>query len=231
MNARILPMLLLVAVAGMPASARQQTPAPAPGNSPDETSRVPPLPSTPAAVTRLMYARPFTLQHGYEFEWRSERTLVRAGWLLVLEVNPSLVFPRQTAEPILYVGDTTAERVNIGHESGRIVVIVPSNRTDAGEIALDLHKALMWFGAPGLPEQVDAAKVQHETALAKARNIQPFQSQSVASAIQNGGQMLSVDTREALRHAAAELILTHSPQEAELAQAIMQEQAASPKGQ
>src|SRR5262245_4270050 len=86
----------------------------------------PPLPVTPAGEVALLYARPFTVEVPFTHVWRAEQPVFSAGVVVVLSVDPDLVHPRQTAEPILFVGDQTAERVNFGHESGRVVAIVPS---------------------------------------------------------------------------------------------------------
>jgi hypothetical protein len=204
---------------------------PVPVDPAEEVSQVPPLPMTPAAVNNLLYALPFTLDQSYESEWRSERPLVTSGWLLVLEVDTACVFPRQTAEPVLYVGNTTAERINVGHESGRIVVIVPSDRNEQGELALDLAQTMMWFGRPGLPEQVDAAKVQVERQAAAAARIAPFSQEKVQSARAKAEAELHVADRASLRHAAAELIKIHSPQETELVEIIQAEKTAEVAGQ
>ncbi len=117
----------------------------------------PPLPPTPAPVLDVVYARPFALEQGYEFTWRKEKPLVTEGYLLVLKVNPALVYPRQSAEPVLYVGDTTAERVNVGYPSGHLVVIVPGKLAD-----FDLKKTLIWFGTPDLPERCTAKTIAEE---------------------------------------------------------------------
>ncbi len=217
MKLRVLAISALILGAG---SALAEPPV---GVNPNEINQTPALPHTPAAVKGLRYARPFTLEQGYEFEWRAERPTVKAGWLLVLEVESALVFPRQTAEPILYVGKTTGERVNVGYESGRIVVIVPSDLNDQGEVALDLSEAMMWFGTPGLPEQVDAAKAEAERAAAIAARIAPFSAEAINAARAKTGETLNAANRETLRHAAAELIKIHSPHETDLADLILSE--------
>jgi hypothetical protein len=218
MHLRSIALVAAVAGAGLAFAA-----PPGAVNPAFEINEVPAIPQTPAAIKNLLYARPFTLAQGYEFEWRSEHPRVTSGWVLVLEVNPALVFPRQTAEPILYVGETTGERVNIGHQSGRVIAIVPSTLNDKGEVDLSLSEALMWFGTPGLPEQVDAAKIASERQSAQAAGIAPFAGTAIETARQRGGEMLQAPTREALRHAAAELIRTWSPQEGELADTILRE--------
>src|SRR5262245_44556001 len=195
----------------------------------EQVSEVPPLPHTPAPVNGLLYARPFTLEEGYEFEWRAERPVVSAGWLLVLNVNSDLVFPRQTAEPVLFVGQTTAERINLGHESGRVIVIVPSELNEQGEMALALETALMWFGAPALPEQIDAAKIEAQRRSALAQGLAPMAAGVIAQARAKGGASLQVANRAELNAAAAELIKVHSPQETELAELLIEQAKAAPQ--
>jgi hypothetical protein len=192
----------------------------------EEISEIPPMPQTPAAVDELLYARPFKLENGYEFEWRADHPTVKAGWLVVLKVNTALVFPRQTAEPILYVGNTTAERVNVGHQSGRIVVIVPSELDKDGNIKLDLSKSPMWFGTPGLPEQVDADRIEIEQSLARRAKIEPVSAEMIEAAREQGGALLESSTRESLRKSAAELIKAYSPQESQLIDSILADDAA-----
>src|SRR5262245_39219373 len=105
------------------------------------------LPSTPAAVSELVLAQPFKLGKGYENDWSKEREVVTSGTLVVLKVDPELVYPRNSAEPVLFAGDKTVQRLNQGHESGHVIGIIP------GEI--DLTMAPIWFGRPELPERVD----------------------------------------------------------------------------
>ncbi len=176
-------------------------------------AEVPPVPATPAPVAEVVSARPFTLKEGYAFEWRKERPMVEKGLLLVLKVDPDLVYPRQTLEPVLYVGDQTAERVNNGYPSGRVVAIVPG--------VVDLTKAPIWFGTPNLPERVDTKTVKDERARAELAGIKPFASEKVTAAHAQGGEHLEVMDRYELRRAAAGLIQAHSPQETDLINALL----------
>jgi hypothetical protein len=125
----------------------------------------PKVPATPASAADVVYAAPFRLREGYHHHWRRESPMVTSGTLLVLHVAPDLVYPRQTAEPVLYVGDQTAERVNVGYPSGYVVAIVPG--------ALDLTRSLLWFGTPALPERVDGKTIDDERARAMAAGIRP----------------------------------------------------------
>ena len=155
----------------------------------------------PAPVLALVHARPFVLDQGYVHDWRGERPDVDAGHLLVLRVDPALVYPRQSREPVLYVGDQTAERVNVGYPSGYVVAIVPG--------PVDLETARVWFGAPALPERVGAARIAEEHARAAAAGIAPLVRRG------DGPTLRLATKRELLRHAAG-LIERYSPQERDL---------------
>jgi hypothetical protein len=178
---------------------------------PDEP---PPLPAaTPVGGIDLLYARPFTVDVPFTHMWRAERPQVQAGWVLVLAVNPDLVFPRESAEPILYVGDQTAERVNHGETSGHVVAIVPAPLGASGAVALDLTQAPIYFGAPGLPEQVDSAKAKAELASAVQRGIAAPTAQTLTNVTQP--QVRFTDDWE-LHAWCSDLIQTWSPEETDL---------------
>jgi len=173
----------------------------------------PPLPVTPAGGIDVLYARPFTVEVPFTHTWRAEQPSFSAGVVVVLAVDPDLVHPRQTAEPILYVGDQTAERVNLGNESGRVVAIVPAALDAAGAVALDLAAAPIFFGEPGLPEEVSAAKAATELAAARQRGLAAPSRAAVAAVMHP--QVAFTDTWE-LRLWCSDLIETWSPQEADL---------------
>ena len=168
----------------------------------------PAVPSTPAAVDDILYARPFTLEKGYDFDWSKERPLLTEGTLLVLTVNPDLVYARQVAEPVLYVGSRTAERVNIGYRSGRVIAIVPGH--------IDLRTTPIWFGTPELPERVNRSIVRAERALADEAGIRPFSADKVKAALARGGEELTLAGRDALRPHFGVLLRQYSPVETEL---------------
>ena len=177
-----------------------------------EESEVPGIPATPAAIEEVVYARPFELEQGYKFEWRKEQPLVKEGVILVLKVDPDLVYPRQIAEPVLYVGDQTAERVNIGYKSGHVVVIVP------GEV--DLKTAPIWFGTPELPERCTAKTIKAEKKMAERAGIKPAAKTQLDSAQEKGGKRLKVKDRYELRSELASLIAEHAPDEKELVEGL-----------
>ena len=174
----------------------------------------PPLPAvTPVGGVTLIAARPFTLEVPYIHDWRAERPSVSSGVVLVLGVDPDVVHPRQGYEPVLYVGNQTAERLNAGHESGHLIVIVPAPVDAQGQVALDLSTTPIFFGTPALPEQVDAATVEHELAAARARGIVPPSAQAVAAVMQP--QVRFHDDYD-VRVWSADLIEAWSPTEVDL---------------
>jgi len=171
-------------------------------------AQTPPLPSTPAAAD-LVYAEPFTLQQGYQSNWSKEKPTVTSGYLIVVRVDHDLVFPRQVAEPVLYAGNQTAERINVGYVSGHVVAIVPS--------PLDPARDPIWFGTPQLPEQVNSNTIQAERQRAVAAGIRATAPVFLSSALR--GEVALADRAALLRHA-ADLIRQYSPDEAELADNI-----------
>ncbi len=170
----------------------------------------PPIPATPAAVDDIVYVRPFTVDESFKFFWCAERPTVQSGTLLVLKVNKDLVIPRQVAEPVLYVGNRSAERINRGDESGYVIAIVPGD--------VNLAEAPIWFGTPDLPERVDAATVKAERAKADKAGIRPFSAEKIKAAQANGGARLNApDMSAMLRDEISLLIERYSPQEQALA--------------
>lgn len=174
-------------------------------------AEAPPVPSTPAAVDDVLYARTFELSNEFKFIWSRERPTVTRGTLLVLKVDPALVQPRQIAMPVLYVGDHTAQRINQGDKSGRVIAIVP------GEV--DLARDPVWFGTPDFPHLVNAGMAKAERTLAEQAGIKPFAQEKVDAAKTRGGSVLrAANLRDVLRTEIADLILEFSPQEAQLAE-------------
>jgi hypothetical protein len=168
-----------------------------------------PLPKTPSAVIDIVFARPFTLEKGYTYTWNEERPIVRSGILVVIKVNPDLVIPRNSAEPVLYAGNQTVQRLNHGHKSGHVIAIIP------GEV--DLTRDPIWFGRPELPERVSAKVIRSERVLADEAKIRPFPAEKIRS-VTEGPPLRVPDLYTLLRDHAAELVLKYSPQEKELAE-------------
>jgi hypothetical protein len=163
---------------------------------------------TPAAVADVVHIQPFALEQGYDYDWRQERPFIKSGTLVVFKVNPDYVYPRNAAEPVLYVGNETAQRLNQGNESGFVIAIIP------GEI--DLGREPVWFGTPELPERVNADTVQLERARAEAAGIKPFDAERVKSVTRE--RTGASDLASLLREPVAELLLKFSPQEKALAE-------------
>lgn len=185
----------------------------------DEGGAPPPAPTEPGGVSAVIYARPFVLDQGFQHSWRAERPLVTTGWLLVLEVERDYVTPREMLEPVLYVGDEVAERVNRGWPSGRLVVIAPTlEGADGLPVGVNPRA---WFGPPELPERIDAAALVTELARADAAGIQAGTSERFAAARERGGALLQLPDRLPLERLAAELVLELAPGEEELAHSLL----------
>jgi hypothetical protein len=162
----------------------------------------PPLPDLPAPVRSVLYARTFTLEAGFRSDWSAEHPEVREGTILVLEADPALLRPRETAEPVLYAGPYVAQRISRAHESGRVVVFVPGR--------VDLAVEPVWFGTPGLPEQADAATVRSERALADAARIRPLDARSVNVVVARGGDSARFASKLELLQAMDALVREYS---------------------
>lgn len=162
---------------------------------------------TPAAVADVVHIQPFTLQEGYVFDWRQERPRIASGTLAVFKVAPALVYPRNAAEPVLYAGSQTAQRLNHGYESGYVVALIP------GEV--DLSREPVWFGAADLPEWVDADTIRAERAKAQQAGIAPFAKDRVRAVTHDRVQ--SSDLASLLRDHVAEIVIRYAPQERALA--------------
>ncbi|SFL56189.1 hypothetical protein [Nitrosomonas communis] len=166
------------------------------------------FPVTPAPIKNILAARPFTLETPYAYTWSKERIMVSTGVLIVLEVDPTYVVPRNTLEPVLYAGNVPVQRLNHGNVSGRVIGIVPGS--------LDLASTLIWFGSPDLPERITANTVESERIRAERAGIRAFPETTIASVLHP--PVVAKDLAALLRDIGAELILEYSPQEKELAE-------------
>ena len=110
-----------------------------------------------------------------------------------------MIRPRQTAEPVLYVGSHTAWRVSPYNDAGRVVAFVPAE--------IDLSRDPVWFGTPELPERVDTVTIQRELAMARSAGIRPFDARTVDAAVERGGEVVSFETKTELLHSLHELVL------------------------
>jgi len=176
-----------------------------------------PTPATSVApVWDVLYAQRFELETPFTHWYRAEAPQFDRGTILVLEVDPQLVVPRQSFEPVLYVGAQTAERVNQGDVSGRVIAIVPGAE-------LDLEETPIWFGSPELPERVDAARVTSERELAVAAGIEGVPAARVADARLLGGPVFRAVDRGDLNPHLAQLVERFSPVEQDLIRGLSAE--------
>ncbi len=168
-----------------------------------------PVPPTPAPIKRIVAAHGFTLETPFPYTWTKERVMVSSGTLVVLEVDPALVVPRNTLEPVLYAGNIPVQRLNHGNKSGRVIGIVPGN--------IDVTTMPIWFGTPQLPGRVTRAMAEAERARAeKAGVAHTFERSSIVGL--DSPATVSKDLAALLRTVAADLVLTYSPQDKDLAE-------------
>ncbi len=167
-------------------------------------------------VRDLVFAESFKLDKSYPHTWRKEQPQVSSGYVLVLAVDPEFVRPKQVAEPVLYVGNQTAERINAADVSGRLVVIVPSALNARGEVDLDLSSVPIWFGTAELPERIDAAQLNAELSAALRKGVRPLAQERVQGALRRGGKLLHLPDRQALGQKIAALLQEYSPNETDL---------------
>jgi hypothetical protein len=181
---------------------------------------LPELVDEPVAEIGIEHAQRFELEESYTHFWREEAPGVRSGYILVLRVDPELARPRNSLMNVLYVGRQTAERVNHGYPSGRLVVLVPDLATANGVVPVDLESGPIWFGTPDLPERVDAARIEAERRAALERAVPPIPTHELQNALAVGGEPARARDRALLDFQLADLIKRHSPEETELAEGL-----------
>jgi len=176
---------------------------------------LPVIPATPSAVNEVVLIQPFTLAKGEAHRWSAEQITMTSGYVVVLKVaERDLLIPRQIAQPVLYFGNQTAERFNVGYESGYVIAFVPAELEDAkSERFIDLQTARAFFGTPMLPEQVDHATIQSEVNLAASRGIEPIGQAKAQQALARGAERLSLGDKNDLIEYAVGLVEQYSPQE------------------
>lgn len=166
------------------------------------------VPEPASAGVDVVEIHPFRLREGYRHDWLASRPLVTSGLLVVLKVNREYVSPRNAAEPVLYAGDRTVQRLNQGYQSGYVIGIVPG--------PLDLASALVFFGRPQLPERVTPEIIAAERALAVSAGITAFSREQVERV---WGDALDVEDLSALlREGAADLVRKYARDENDLAE-------------
>lgn len=170
--------------------------------APSASAAPPPLLPLPAAV-ELVSARAFSLAEAIPIPGRPDLPRTQEGLLLVVAAEPALVWPRQTAQPVLYAGDTLAARANHGWPEGELVVAVLGTR--------DLSELPIWFGSAGLPERANAEAIAAERALADAAGIAAFTAAEIESALAAGGEALELGDASELWPLVTELLDRHDP--------------------
>jgi hypothetical protein len=177
-------------------------------------------PPTPVAVRNILYARPFTVDAPFINSWSRDREQVSSGVLVVLEVDPAYLDPRDTAvNPVLYAGNAAVIQLNRGHESGRVIGIIPG--------AVDLAGTPIWFGAPEQVDRITRETVRAERARAEQAGVGPFGREKIAS-IQRPA-VRATDIAALLRDVAAALVYEFSPREKTLADKWRLPTATAPK--
>lgn len=160
----------------------------------------------PRRPIELLHAQRFHVQEAFQHVWRAERPFYEDGWLLVLGCDPAELTVQQVKQPVLYVGEQTADRINFGDESGRLVVLVPGD--------VDLQQAPIFFGGVGLPEEVVQEQIEREVALARQQGIAPQAAETIAGVMVD--EPIEVENDYYLRLRAIDLVEQHSPQERDL---------------
>ncbi len=165
-------------------------------------------PPTPAAVKGIVVARRFTLSTPYRSTWAKTPYDVSRGTLVVIEVDPAYVVPRDALEPVLYAGDVAVERLNHGHVSGHVIGIVPGD--------VDPATVPIWFGRPQLPERLTPDMIAEERARAEKAGIRALpQARSAA----NAAPASATDLAALLRDVAAALVYRYAPEDKRIADA------------
>jgi hypothetical protein len=167
-----------------------------------------PIPPTPAAINRILVSQRFTLSRPFKFTWTEEEPMISSGTLVVLDVNPALVVPRNSVrEPVLFAGSSAVLRLNHGHQSGRVIGIVPGT--------VDLTTAPIWFSRVEQPGRVTAQIASAELERATRAGIRPQPAQQLNAARRATANSPSLASL--LRTVGADLVLEFSPQERVLA--------------
>ncbi|MFT6712917.1 MAG: hypothetical protein ACJAVJ_000190 [Planctomycetota bacterium] len=170
------------------------------------------VPENPAVELpiELIYARAFELATPAVHAWRAERPIYTDGVLVVLEIEADWLASRQTAEPVIYVGDQTLDRINVGHPSGHLVGIVPGITLD------ELADAPIFFGQATLPESVDQVHIDAELNAARTSGLRgPGEERVTVASAQNDAPITAVDLGD-LYFNASYLIEEYAPTEKDL---------------
>ena len=165
---------------------------------------------TPTRAIELVAARSFSIEKPYTYHYVAEKPEIRTGTVVVLRVPKDLAYPKQTAMPVLYAGSRPVEITNVGYRSGHVVGIVPGK--------IDLMRTPFFYGAPDLPERLDAEARRSARVAARDAGITPFAKDAVEGAQRLGGETLSLPAMgDVYATVVADWIERYSPQEKEVA--------------
>lgn len=170
---------------------------------------VSPSPPPPAALLRV---EPFLLQTAYQHEWRKERPWVTEGLIAVVQVDPALLYPRQSLQPILHVGDETPERINVGYPSGIAVLIIPG--------ITDLSSSPVWFSDDALPEQLTVQAISARRMTLPPESLIWFHPASVRAASDSDRSVRVFVNRDHLYRYLGGVVERYAPDEPDLAQRL-----------
>lgn len=195
--------------------------APKPATTPAATTpALPPIPATPAGIVELVEVREFHLAQPYEHRFSKEKPMVDSGYIVVLRASSDLLAPRQVEMPVLMVGTTAVEPMNVGFASGTMVAIVPSTTKTDGSLVLDLSVSPIYFAPPMLPEQLDAAFAAQQLQLAERSGLTAQPAGVVQQAKTRAGAKLELADRDALNKVLGGLVRRYAADETEVADAL-----------
>ena len=100
----------------------------------------------PPGIVALDLVQPVQISAPFTYEWNALRPETGTATIIVVEISPGTATMRQTAGPVLYVGQTPAARVHPGETDHHLVVFVPG--------LPDLTATPIFWGPETLPERV-----------------------------------------------------------------------------
>jgi len=102
-------------------------------------------------IQKIVYVQNFKSDEDIKYYWSAGNKKIKEGTILVIKADKEAFKPRESMEPVLYVGPWPAQKLNTGQRSGYIIAIVPTLKKD--EELQDI-----WVGKKQLPEQIESSK-------------------------------------------------------------------------